>query len=117
MLKFKKYFILTGILILFSLLINLLYLLTNIPYSVISSITLIFYLIFFIILGFIIAKNKKSKGIITGLKTSSIIIIILFILTLLFKYNFSVKNIIYYLLVMLSTIFGSIISKNIKNKL
>ena len=117
MLKFKKFFIFTGIIIIFNLLISLLYLLTNISYNFISTFTLIFNLIFFIILGFIIAKKSKSKGIITGLKTSSIIVIILLLLTLILRYEFSVKNIIYYLLVMLSTIFGSIISKNIKNKL
>ena len=114
MLKFKKYFIFTGIIILFNLFISLLYLLTNISYNIISSIILIFNLISFMILGFIVSKKSKSKGLIIGLKTSSIIILILFILTLLFKCGFNVNNIIYYLLIMLSVIFGSILSKNVK---
>jgi len=112
--KFKKYFIFISIIILFYLFISLLYLFSNISYNVISSVILIFNLLFFLILGFMIAKNSKTKGIIIGLKTSSIIIIILLALTLLFKNSFSVKNIIYYLLVILSTLFGSITSKNIK---
>ena len=74
--KIKKYLIFTSVIIIFNLLISLLYLLTNISYS--------------------------------------IIILILFILTLLFRYDFNIKNIIYYLLIMLSVIFGSIVSKNIK---
>ena len=114
MIKFKKYFIFTGIVILFNLLISLLYLLTNISYNVISSIILIFNLIAFIILGFMIAKNSKSKGIIIGLRVGSIIVVTLLILSLIFRCNFSVKNILYYLLVILSTIFGSVFSKNIK---
>ena len=114
MIKFRKYFIFTGIILLFNILICLLYYFSNISYNIINTITLITNLVFFVTFGFMIAKNSKSKGIFIGLKTSSIIIIILFILTLIFKYDFNVKNIIYYLLVILSTTFGSIISKNLK---
>ena len=115
MLKFKKYLLFIGIFIIFNLIISLLYLLTNIPYSIISSILLIFYLISFAFLGFIITKNSHKKGIISGLIIGSITILILIILSLIFKCNFNFKNILYYLLILLSTIFGSIISKNIKN--
>lgn len=115
MLKLKKYFILTGAVIIINIIISLFYFFTNVSYNTISSILMISYLISFAIIGFLTANKNNSKGIIIGLKTSSIIIILLFLLTLLLKLNFNVKNIIYYLLVMLSTIFGSVISKNIKN--
>ena len=116
LLKFKKYFIFAGSIIIINILLSLIYLLTNIPYNIISSITIIFNLLFFGILGFMIAKRSKSKGIIVGLKVSSITIITLIILTLIFKLNFDAKNIIYYLLITLSIIFGAIISKNIKRQ-
>ena len=114
MMKLKKYFILSSIIIIFNLIISLIYMLSNISYNVISSISLIFYLISFMALGFIIAKKSKNKGLIIGLKTSSIVIVILFILSLLFRCVFNINNIIYYLLILLSILFGSIISKNIK---
>ena len=113
MLKFKKYFIFTGIIIFFYILVSLLYLFTNISYNVISSLILIFNLIVFIVLGYIYAKRSSKKGITVGFKVSSIIIILLFSLSFIFKYQFNIKNIIYYLLIVLSTTFGSIISKNI----
>lgn len=73
-----------------------------------------FNLITFAFIAYNIAKNNKRKGIVIGLITSLIIIASIIILSLIFKTNFSYKNIIYYLLITLSCTFSSIMSKNIK---
>ena len=114
MLRFKKYFIFAGIFISYYLLISLIYLLTNISYNVISSILLISYIILFTLLSFIIAKKSNKKGIIIGLELSSIYIVILLLLSLLFKCNINFNSIVYYLIILLSSLFGSILSKNLK---
>ena len=114
MAKCKKYLYLASSLILFNLLISMLYLFTNISYNVISSILLVYYLICFMILGFMIAKTSNKKGLIIGLITGFTSILVLFILGLLFHEQLSLKIIIYYLLVLLSIILGSIVSKNTK---
>ena len=81
--------------------------------KIIISITSIF------IGGYIIGKKSKRKGLIEGLKMGIILTVIL----VLFNYlglhiNFSFKNVFYYIILILVTIFGSIIgiNKNIQEK-
>ena len=115
--KHKKYFILFGITLIFYLLISIIHFISNISASIITSILFIYNLFLFFIFSFLISKKSKSKGIFIGLKLSSIIIIIFLLLTLLFKLDFNIKNIIYYLLIILTSTFGSITSKNTRNEL
>ena len=112
--KIKKYLTLVGIYAIFNLIMSLLYLFTNISYNVVSTILLIVYLICFSVLGFMIAKNSSKKGIVIGILTGSITILILFSLSLLFNNPLSFKIILYYLLVILSILLGSILAKNTK---
>lgn len=67
--------------------------------------------------GFIIGKNSKQKGWLEGLKLGGIFLVIL----ILFQYlglhiHFSIKNILFYLLILISGIFGSMIGINKKIK-
>lgn len=65
--------------------------------------------------GFIIGKKTKNKGWLEGLKFGIIMIFILFLLNLIiFKQNFEFRNLLYYVILIASTIFGSMIGINKK---
>ncbi|MBE6144383.1 MAG: TIGR04086 family membrane protein [Firmicutes bacterium] len=65
--------------------------------------------------GFIIGKNTKSKGWLEGLKLGIIVIIILLMINLIIlKPKWELRNIIFYLILIISTIFGSMIGINKK---
>lgn len=69
----------------------------------------------FFIGGFEIGKRSKQKGWLEGIKFSGILLIIIFILNLIFKNSFEIKNILYYLILLTLSTTGSIIGIN-KNK-
>ncbi len=110
--KYLKYLKSIGIFLLSVLIINLL--ITIIHYfdffnlSTIKVLKLLSVIISSLICGFYIGRQSIKKGYLEGLKTGIIIIIIMLILTLIFK-NFHIKNIIYYFIIMISNIFGAII--------
>ncbi len=63
--------------------------------------------------GFSIGRKSKKKGWLEGLKLSGIFLVIL----ILFQYlglqsSFSLKNILFYVLIVASTVFGSMIGIN-----
>lgn len=67
--------------------------------------------------GFIVGKNSKEKGWLEGLKFGFIIIAILFFINWIFlKQEWNIKNLIYYLILIVSSIFGSMIGINKKNE-
>ena len=57
-------------------------------------------------------NKNKNKGLIEGIKFGLIIIVILVLLNLLFKGSLGIKNIIYYGIILATSILGSIIGKN-----
>lgn len=64
-----------------------------------------------------LAKNLKYKGLITGVIYFSIwFIIMLFFSLVIFKASFSIKNIIYYLVLLIFSILGSILGKNMQEE-
>lgn len=64
-----------------------------------------------------LAKNLKYKGIITGLFYFLFwFIISIFLSLVVFKSTFNIKNIIYYLILLVFTLLGSIIGKNIQKE-
>lgn len=68
--------------------------------------------------GFIMGKNSKQKGWLEGIKIGSIIIVILLLLNyIILKQSFDLKNIVFYLILLSSSIFGSMIgiNKNVEN--
>ncbi len=82
-------------------------------YNIIKFITLLLALF---INAFLLGKKAKSKGYLEGIKLS-LSIIAIFLLTALFTSNFSIKLLLYYLIIAITTIFGSMvgISKNKEN--
>ena len=69
--------------------------------------------------GYYIGKKSNKKGWLEGLKLSLIFSVILIIFNYLgFDNSFEIKNILYYLIIIISCIFGSMIgiSKNPKEK-
>lgn len=68
--------------------------------------------------GFIVGKKSNQKGWLEGLKFGGIFLIFIIILNLILKNNIEIKNIIYYIIILFSAIFGSIIgiNKNIDKK-
>lgn len=71
----------------------------------------------FIFGGFYLSKRSNKRGIIEGLKIGSIVSIFLLLVTLLaFNTPFKWKNLIYYLILIFSSMIGGIIAKQGKEK-
>lgn len=65
--------------------------------------------------GFIIGKNSKQKGWLEGLKLGLIVLLILVLLNyLILRQSFEIKNLVYFLILLSSSIFGSMIGINKK---
>lgn len=72
-------------------------------------------LIMFII-GLILGRKSESKGYLNGLLLSVITILILIIVSLIFKFSLNINSLIYYVILIISTVFGSMIGINKKTK-
>ena len=68
------------------------------------------------IIGIITGKNTNNKGYLKGLLVSVVCIFILVILSLIFKFTLNINSLIYYIILVISTIFGSMIGINKKKK-
>ncbi len=67
--------------------------------------------------SFYMGTKVKNKGWLEGIKLSSLIILILLIIDLLvFKNSFEIKNLIYYIIILVSSMVGSMIGINKKKK-
>ncbi len=79
--------------------------------------TLAFILLLSFILGAFAGKNASSKGYVEGLKLSGLMIIILLLCNVIFfQSNFTLPRILYYFLILTSTIIGAMIGINKKKK-
>ena len=114
MLKYKKYLLIGLTYFLLNIIISLIYYFGNFSYGILSIIILLINLLYIFIINYLISIKINNKGIVIGLSTSSIIVLIMFILSLLFKVNVTSKTFIYYLIIILISISSSILSKNIK---
>lgn len=70
----------------------------------------------FFIGGFIMGKRSNKKGWLTGVKIGSMLTIIFIIFNLLFFHSFQLKYLLYYLILISSSILGSIIGINKKEQ-
>ena len=68
------------------------------------------------IIGIITGRNSNSKGYLKGLLVSVISILLLIIISLIFKISLNINSLIYYIILVISTIFGSMIGINNKKK-
>ena len=64
--------------------------------------------------GIYLGLNTKFKGFCNGLKLGLVFIFIMIILNIIFISNFELKNILYYLILLITTTLGSMIGINIK---
>lgn len=81
-----------------------------------NIIILIIMAITMIINGFILGKNSTKRGYIKGLILGLIISLIFFLLSLLFKNTYSLNTFIYYLVLITSSIIGSMLGIQKSNK-
>jgi len=85
--------------------------------NLLNIINLILIIGTFIFSGFYISKRSKGRGILEGLKIGSIISIFLLLVTLLaLNTPFDWKNLIYYLILIISSMTGGIIAKQGKEQ-
>ncbi len=101
-------------LLIFALLINTLNYLSIINYKTLQILKIILSLISIFIGGFIIGKNSVKKGWIEGLKFGILITIIFLLISLVLK-SLALDKIIYIILIIIVSIFGSVIGINKKH--
>ena len=68
------------------------------------------------IIGLILGKKSESKGYLQGLLLSVITILILVILSLILKFPLNINTLIYYVILTITTILGSMLGINKKTK-
>ena len=66
--------------------------------------------------GYIIGKNSTKNGWLEGIKIGIIFIIIIFLLNIIFIHNINLKDSIFYILVLISSILGSMLGINNNQK-
>jgi putative membrane protein (TIGR04086 family) len=66
--------------------------------------------------GYITGHSCDRKGWLEGLKLAGIVIVILALLTLIFRLGFSTGTLIYYAIIVASSVIGSMIGINFKEK-
>lgn len=68
------------------------------------------------IIGYITGKKSESKGYLNGLLLSVITILILVLTSLIFKFQLNINSLIYYVILTITTVFGSMFGINKKTK-
>ena len=68
------------------------------------------------IIGLLVGKKSESKGYLNGLLVSVISILILVLLSLIFRFSLNINSLIYYIILILSTVIGSVLGINKKAK-
>ena len=82
-----------------------------------SILFIILMIIIFLIMGYQFGKKANKKGYIEGLKIGLCLILVLIFINLIFyNSNFSLERIIYYIVLILSSIMGSMLGINKKEK-
>lgn len=120
MTNLKKYsiqFSITIISIIISLLIlTILYNYNIINAAIFNILKLIFLLLSLFINSYILGKKAKNKGYLEGIKLSTFIIL-LFTIISLFTKNLKFKSVIYYTIIFITSLFGSMFGINKKKEL
>lgn len=102
--------------ILFTIIITLLNYFDIINYSILKYLSVLFMIISFLIGGIYIGKKTDEKGWLEGIKVGGISIIILLLFTLIFYGKFlNFERILYYIILITSSMFGSSIGINKKS--
>ena len=107
----------TGTLLILTLLVSIFNYFNIISGSVLSVSKILICIISLFVGGFIIGKKSNKKGWLEGLKLSFIFLIILMIFNYLAFDNIpNFKNLIYYVIIITSCVFGSIVGINLNKK-
>lgn len=85
----------------------------GVPKNITNILIMLIMIAIFIIFGFFKGKNTEKNGYLQGLKIGSLLILILLVLGII-TFDFEFKTILYYLILLLSSIFGSMIGINMK---
>ncbi|HHW69197.1 MAG TPA: TIGR04086 family membrane protein [Tenericutes bacterium] len=110
---------LIGIVLFSTLLITILNYFNVISYTLVNIFELLILTTSFWYAGYKIGNNSDKKGWLEGFKFSFIYVLLFFILnSVVFNNKFHIMDIIFYIIIILSTIFGSVfgINKKLKNK-
>lgn len=104
------------LIIVFSLLISTLNYFDIVGSGIINIFEIISVIVSMFVGGVFIGKNSNNKGYLQGLKIGGISLVILFLLNYLgFNNSFSISTILFYLIIIVSSIIGSVVGIN-KNK-
>ena len=115
--KYLKTFIFETILFIsLTLIITILYYFNIINTNTNNILKIIIFIITFFIVGIYTSKFINKKYYLQGLKISIINILLFLLLSILFKYNFNIKQILYYFLIIIITTFSSIFGGKIRKK-
>lgn len=110
----KSYGYLFGILFILTFILSIINYFFIIPINIFKILILV---ISFLVSTIILGKNIKQKAYLEGLKFSSIYLIIVVIINfLILKSSFSIKNLVFYLLILFTGIIGTMIGINLKKK-
>lgn len=117
LLNYLKYFSLFCIFILVIAIITSLINLTGIKSITISKLSVILTALSFFIISLLASNKTKERGIVLGLKLGlSFIIILILVNLIVFKSPFNIDRLIYYIILLASSLLGGSIGKNIKLK-
>lgn len=81
--------------------------------SITNILSIISTILLFLIIGYTSGKKCEKKGYIEGIKKGTLLVLILIIIGLI-TFDFSFKTIIYYSILVLTTIFGAMLGINKK---
>lgn len=117
LLNYLKYFGLFCIFIIVIAIITSLINLTGIKSITISKLSVILTALSFFIISVLASNKTKERGIVLGLKLGlSFIIILILVNLIVFKSPFNIDRLIYYIILLASSLLGGSIGKNIKLK-
>lgn len=120
MLKVLNYLKYIGMFILFIIgiaLITSLINLTGLNTNLINKLSVILTALSFFIISAMASKNFKEKGYILGIKLGVLFVVLMILINLIFfKSGFNIDRIIYYIILVFSSILGGSFGKNLKIK-
>lgn len=100
-----------------TLLMTLFHYFNIISYKTVSIFKLAIPIICLFIGGFLMGKKSSKKGWLEGIKFGAIFLVFLFLLNYLgLQHSFVMKDIVFYLIMFIASIFGSVIGINRKTK-
>lgn len=112
---FKGPLILIGIIVFLTFISSLIYYLTGLTYKWLTVILLVFVIVTLFIFNFIGARNIESKGYKLGLKNGLIVVLVFYFFgSVFFGFSFSLSKLVYYLILIVTSVLGSMIGINTK---